>query len=85
MIAGIFYPIFTVYQRVLYEKKKTKLFGGFAPTLSPGHHPGPPGELIAPPRHPAAIVFDFAKNRCPHIFSVLSPEWINFSSYKVTA
>ena len=73
MIAGIFYPILTVYQRVLYEKKPN-FFGSFAPIPSPGHHPGPPGKLTAPPRHPAAIFFGFAKNRCAHIFSVLSPK-----------
>ena len=47
------------------------MFGGFIPTSSPGHHPGPPGGLTTAPRPPAAIVFDFAKNQCAHIFSVL--------------
>ena len=28
---------------------KTKIFGSFAPTPSPGYHPGPPGKLTAPP------------------------------------
>ena len=42
---------------------------------SPGHHPGPPWGLTAPPKPLAAIVFDFAKNQCAHIFSVLSLDY----------
>ena len=45
MIADIFYPIFTL---TYYTHKKTKLFGGFTPTPSPKHCPGPSGELTAP-------------------------------------
>ena len=54
-------------------RKKTKLFGSSTPTPSPRHRPEPPGGLTAPSRPPPAIVFGFAKNRCAHIFSVLSP------------
>ena len=39
------------------KKTKRKLFGDFAPTPSPGHHPGPPGPL----RPPAAIVLASSK------------------------
>ena len=52
MIADIFYPIFTITITNLVcfiRKKKTKFFGGFAPTPSPRHHPGPPGDLQLQP------------------------------------
>ena len=42
---------------MFYLKKKTKLFGDFAPTSSPGHHPGPPRPL----RPPAAIILASSK------------------------
>ena len=46
MIADIFYPISTVAITVLaYFTRKKKLFSGFAPMPSPGHHPGPSGSL----------------------------------------
>ena len=68
MIADIFYPTFTLTITILacFIRKKAKLFRGFAPTGSPRHRPGPPRPLTS-------IVFGFAKNRCAHIFSVLSP------------
>ena len=74
MIADIFYPIFTLTITTLacFTRKKLKLFRGFSPTPSPRHCPRPSGGLTAPPSPPALIVFDFAKNQCAHIFSVLS-------------
>ena len=72
MIAGIFYPILTVYQRVLYEKKQNFL-GALHPRLHQGITLDPLGSLQHPPRHPAAIFFGFAKHLCAHIFSVLFP------------
>ena len=74
MIADIFYPIFTLTITILacFTRKKLKLFRGFSPTRSPRHCPRTPGGLAALPRPPALIVFGFAKNRCAHIFSVLS-------------
>ena len=45
MIADIFHPIFTLITILVcfIRKKKAKLFRGFAPSLSPRHHPGPHG------------------------------------------
>ena len=71
MIADIFYPTFILAITVLSCFIQKKLFGGFAPTPSTSCRPGP--GVTAPPRPPAAIVFGFAKNRCTHIFSALSP------------
>ena len=97
MIADIFYPILTLKITVLayfIRKKETKLFVGFSPTPSTGHHPGHSGELTAPPRPPVAILFGFSKNRCAHIFFVLSPvpvpipgqrEKINLNFYRHTS
>ena len=61
MIADIFYPIFTLTITILacFIQKK---IGSFTPMPLPGHHPGPPGWLIARPRPQAAIIFGFAKN-----------------------
>ena len=82
MIADIFCPIFTITITILAcftRKKKGKLFRGFAPTRSPRHHPGlhgggEGGGAYSSPRTPSfSIVFGFSKNRCTHIFSVLSP------------
>ena len=64
MIADIFYPIFTLITCFI----KKKLFGGFALMPLPGHYPGPPVGLTAPPRPPVVIIFGFAKNRCDPIF-----------------
>ena len=47
---------------------KKKLFGNFAPMPSPRHHPGPP-------QTPSCNRYGFVKNRCAHIFSVLSPDY----------
>ena len=73
MIADIFYPTFTLTITVLvcFIQKKN-FFVGFAPIPSTGHHLGHSGELTAPPRPPASILFGFSKNQCTHIFSVLS-------------
>ena len=67
-----FYPIFTLSITVLacFIRKKKNV--GYAPTPSTGHYPGHSGEFQLPPRPPAAILFGFSKNRCAHIFSVLS-------------
>ena len=76
MIADVFYPIFPLMITILacfVRKKKTKLFVGFAPMPSTGHHPGHSGELTALPRPSAAILFGFSKTRCAHIFYLLSP------------
>ena len=50
MIADIFYPIFTITitNLVCFIQEKPKLIGDLAPTLSPRHHPGPPGGLQLP-------------------------------------
>ena len=50
MIADIFYPIFILLITVLvcFIQKKTKLFGGFAPMLSPRHYLGPPSGSCLP-------------------------------------
>ena len=75
MIADIFYPIFTLTITILaccIRKKKQSCSGicihAFTKAL-----PWAPWGLKAPPRPPASIVFGFAKNRCAHTFSVLSP------------
>ena len=63
MITNIFHPIFTLTITILacFVRKKAKLFRGFAPTLSPRHHPGSPAyRTLPPPRPPALIVFGFA-------------------------
>ena len=53
MMADIFYPISTLMITVLafsvLYMKKTKLFGGFAPTPSQRHRHRPPGGLTVPP------------------------------------
>ena len=74
MIADIFYPIFnlTIIILAYFIRKKSKIVQGFAYTHSPRHCPGPPGG----PQTPVSTVFGFAKNRCAHIFSVLSPDFI---------
>ena len=46
----------------------------FAPTPLPRNHRRPPSAFTAPTRPQAGIVFGFDKNRCTHIFSILSPE-----------
>ena len=50
MTADIFYPIFTLTITVLacFIRKK-KMFLGFAPTPSTGHHPGHSGKFQLPP------------------------------------
>ena len=50
MNADIFYPIFTITitNLVCFIRKKTKLFGCFAPTPSPSLRPGSPGGLQLP-------------------------------------
>ena len=77
MIADIFYPIFILTITILacFIRRKSKIVQGFAYTLSPRHRPGPPAGLNAPLRPTASIVFGFAKTRCAHIFSVLSPDY----------
>ena len=66
MIADIFYLIFilTITVTACFIRKK-KIVRGFHTHTFTSHHPGPP----------ASIVFGFAKNRCAHIFSLLSPVW----------
>ena len=55
MIADIFYPILTLKITVLayfIRKKETKLFVGFSPTPSTGHHPGHSGGSLQQPPDP---------------------------------
>ena len=74
MIADIFYPISTLTITVLaYFIRKKKCLGALHSRLHQGTTLDPLG-LTAPPRPPAAIVFGFVRNRCAHIFSVLSPD-----------
>ena len=51
MVADIFYPIFTLKITVLacFIQEKQKNLGASSP---PGHLPGPPGGLTAPPTPP---------------------------------
>ena len=69
MVADIFYPIFTLKITVLacFIQEKQKNLGASSP---PGHLPGPPGGLTAPPPHTPSC----KKKRCAHIFSGLSPD-----------
>ena len=54
-----------------------KVVWGLAPMPSPGHHPGPPRELAAPLRPPAAIVFGFASESSKFkSFSSLTPSYL---------
>ena len=89
----IFYYIFTLGNDVFlrFSPKKFENFGGLRP-LNPhqGFTLDPLGGLIAPPRPPADVLrafgsflFCFAKNRCAHIFSVLSPEEVSNQSFTV--
>ena len=50
-----------------------KVVWGLAPMPSPGHHPGPPGELAAPLRPQLQLFLALPKNQCAHTFSVLPP------------
>ena len=72
MIADIFYPKFTITitNLVCFIQKK-KVFWGFCT-----HHFTKTSPW-ASRRPPAATVFDFDKNQCAHIFSVLSPDILN--------
>ena len=75
MIVDIFYPIFTLTITILasfMRKKKQNYSGDLHPCLHQGITLDSRGAYSSP-RPPAAIVFCFAKNRCTHIFSVLSP------------
>ena len=74
MIADIFFPIFTLKNTVLacFIRKKKKLFGGFAPTPSPGHHPGPPGGFQFPPGPHLQSFLGFPKTNAS-IFFVCYP------------
>ena len=74
MIADIFYPIFTitVTNLVCFIRKKTKLFGGFAPTPSPRHHPGSPAGLQLP-RDPQLQPFLALTKTDPPIFFLYYP------------
>ena len=62
------------------HKKTWKFWGVLPPEPLPGLCPGPTGGLTAPPRPPAVLcafgmfLFCFVKDRCTHIFSVLSPD-----------
>ena len=71
MIAGIFYPIFTlmITNLVCFICIKTKLFRGFPPTPSPRQCPGPPGGLTAHARPPAVTVsLGLSKTDAPILF-----------------
>ena len=74
MFADIFYPIFTLMITILvcFIQKKINIVWGFHTHFFIKASPWPSGGLTSPPRSPAAIVFGFAKSRCPHIFSILS-------------
>ena len=63
MVADIFYPIFTLKITVLacFIQEKQKNLGASSP---PGHLPGPPGGLTAPPPIPPAA----KKNDAPIFF-----------------
>ena len=81
MMADIFYPIFTLTITVLafsvlyMKKKKTKLFGDFAPTPSPRHRPRPLGGLTAPPDPQLQSLLTSPKTNASIFFSVLSPDF----------
>ena len=77
MIADIFYPIFTLTITIVvcFIRKDAKLFSDLHTRVHQGIALDPFGGLKASSRPPASIVFGFAKNRCAHIFSVLSPGW----------
>ena len=75
----VFSPLETMFFFV--SHKKLKIFWGICP-LNPhqGFALDPLGGSLSPPRPPADVLhafstflFCFAKNRCTHIFSVLSP------------
>ena len=76
MMVDIFYPIFTLTITVLarFIRKKLNSSGVSHLHLCQGIALDPLEGLTGPTRPPAAIVFAFAKKRCAHIFSVLSPE-----------
>ena len=82
MIADIFYPIFTLTITILayFIRKKRKIVQGICThtfTKASSWTPlrGEDGGLRARPGLPASIVFGISKNRCAHIFSVLSPAY----------
>ena len=73
MIADISYPISTLTITVLaYFIREKNYSGALHPLFNQGITQGPLGAYSSP-RPPAVIVFGFARNRCPHVFSVLSP------------
>ena len=78
MIADIFYPISTVTITVLAYFSRKKIVQGLCTHAFTRTSPWALWELTALPIPPAVIVFGFAKNRCAHIFSVLSLDDISY-------
>ena len=77
MIADILYPILTLTITVL------NYFNvwGFHTDIFTKALPWGPGGLTATPIPPAAIIFGLVKNRCTHIFPLLSPD-LGLKKYK---
>ena len=75
MVPDIFYLIFILTITVLScLRKKSKIVRVFRTQAFNKLSPWTPAGVTALPRPPTAIVSGFAKNRCAHIFSVVSPE-----------
>ena len=72
-VADIFYPIFMQTITVLVGfTQKQKIIWGFCTHSFTKALSWTPGGLTTPPRPLAAIVSGLTKNRCVHIFSILS-------------
>ena len=72
MIANIFHPIITLTITILacFVRKKTKLYRGFAPMLSPRHRPGPPA--YSPPQTPSFNCFWLClEPKRPYFFCII--------------
>ena len=77
MIADIFYPISTLTITVLAYFIRKKMFRGFAPTSSPGHHPGPLRGLQLPPDPQLQLFLALSKTDAPILFLYYPLELVN--------